>query len=124
MLLNTLLVIYGCLMTMDVIFMTTMHFLHDRKGYYKIAAGIWVGMILGFLADGALASTGWGVNHLFGIAFLNLTTHEMANLVSKIYRRAIPKRGFVLLSSGTWILGVLMHFVLKQVSRWSRSSFA
>lgn len=112
MLLNILLTIYVALMALDILFMISLHFFHDRKGYYKTAAGIWVGLFTAFGMDGLIASEFNMVHHLFGIGFANIMSYHLGKLASDIYRLSLPTSLLLKISLGLWALGFVMHFVL------------
>lgn len=113
MLLNTLLTIYVCLMGLDILFMISLHFFHDRKGYYKTAAGIWIGLFAAFAMDGLISVKWNGIHHLFGISFANIMSYHFSKLASDIYKLNLPLKAFAKSSFVLWVTALLMHFVLS-----------
>lgn len=111
MLLKTLLAIYIGLMSINVVFMLSLHFLHDRKGYYKLAMWAWLGLVLGYLADGLVAAHFGPVTHLFGIPVMAITIYSLARLACAIYKFKMPLRQLAVFSFGAWALGITLHFV-------------
>ena len=112
MFLNVLLIVYACLAAMNTIFMVALHFLHDRKGYYKVAAGIWAGTFIAFAADGFIAERFNGVHHIFGIPLISIATYSYAKLTSDIYEIDVPFRLLAKFSVATWVIGAFFHFAL------------
>lgn len=108
---NIILVIYLSLSLIGTLFMLTLHLLHDRKGYYKTAMGIWAGIFLAFVADGFVAAKFGNLTHIFGIPLLSITTYSMAVLARDVYKIVLPLRRMIQFSLATWAAGALLSFV-------------
>ncbi len=107
--LNILISIFLILISLDLIFMVTLHYFHDRSGYYKYAALIWLGMLMGMISD-TLAYP-YGLHHVFGGPFLCTPAFFYGLLISKLYSEIrVPLRNLVILSVVGWVIGALMHF--------------
>ena len=112
MALQVLLTTYAGLSLISLLLMLVLHFFHDRSGYYKTTVYIWAGILLGFVLDGFLAENVGPINHLFGIAFLNFTIHNVAKLAADIYKIPLPLKKLMYFSIGTWLTAIFMHYVL------------
>lgn len=109
--LNGLLIIYGCLAFINLVLMVALHFLHDRKGYYKTAAMVWIGILLAFLADGYISTNIGNVMHIFGIPFMGITLYSIAKLTSELYKVELPLQKLGWFAFGSWAAGALLHFL-------------
>jgi signal transduction histidine kinase len=113
MILNVLLILYGALAFIDILLMLTLHLFHDRRGYYLTAMWLWIGVLISFLAEGAVAALYGQAYHLFGISFMYITTWTMAKLTAEFYKVDVPLRKLTRIFAGLWLVAVFMHFILK-----------
>ncbi|MCB9228183.1 MAG: GHKL domain-containing protein [Deltaproteobacteria bacterium] len=114
MLINILLSIFIILMSADVLFMLTLHFFMDRKGYYKLAAGIWWGVLCGCLVDGWIAEhIKSDFHHIFGFALFYIFTVFLSKLVQSIYQIRFDISKYHLVYGVFWGVAVFLHFVVK-----------
>ncbi|MGE3262286.1 MAG: sensor histidine kinase [Bacteriovoracia bacterium] len=113
MILNALLAVYGALALVDILFMTVLHFFHDRRGYYKTAAGIWVGTFLSYAADGFISEQPGGLYHIFGFPFLAITSFSLARLTSDLYGFRFPYKKLFAFFALAWISGVSLHYIFR-----------
>lgn len=111
MILHVLLVLYGFLTLSSAVFMAALHFLHDRKGYYKTAGGVWIGLFLALAADGWVAENFENLNHIFGIPLVVISMFSFAKLTHDIYKIKIPFIRLAQSFAALWIVGASLHFI-------------
>ncbi|MCB9228184.1 MAG: GHKL domain-containing protein [Deltaproteobacteria bacterium] len=94
--------------------MLTLHFFVDRKGFYKLAAGVWGGAICGCLMDGLLAEyIQLDSYHIFGFSLFYIFTFFMVKLTRSIYPVRIDIKKYNLAFGFLWCTSVCLHFFAK-----------
>ena len=121
MVLNVLLTIYAGLALIDIALMIFLHFFHDSKGYYKTASLVWLGIFLGFMADGLVHEKMGDVNHLFGIPLMVLCMYGLAKLAADVYRFELPTKKLSVFFILMWLTAATLHFVFN--ASFTTSSF-
>jgi signal transduction histidine kinase len=106
-----LLIAYGCLSLTNLVLMTGLHFFHDRQGYYKTAALIWLGIVLSYIGDGYLVSIGSNLMHIFGLPLMTISMYYFAKLSSSLYRFELPFKKIQIFIVVTWIIGSLSYLI-------------